>query len=191
MARTEKARFTAADWTGAALAAMARGGVRAVKVEALAAELGASKGGFYWFFANREALVTAALEQWLRGSTDRVREELEGLATPEEQLRQLLRTAFAEAPGRGLEVALQADVDSPEVRGFLAEADRRRVAIIRALLVAAGHPAKTADRTALSGYAAYLGFLQLQRTDPGLVPSGPARDAYLESLLHALLPPNR
>jgi AcrR family transcriptional regulator len=35
------------DWARAALAAIARGGVGAVAVETVAAELGATKGSFY------------------------------------------------------------------------------------------------------------------------------------------------
>ncbi|WP_405021364.1 TetR/AcrR family transcriptional regulator [Kitasatospora sp. NBC_00070] len=170
-----------------ALAAMARGGVGAVRVEPIAAELGATKGSFYWYFANREALVTAALQHWLRETTEGVAETLAELPDPTDRLRALLGTVFAERPGRGLEVALQADVDSPEVRSVLAEADRRRLAILRGLLTDVGLAGEAAERTALSGYATYLGFLQLQRTDPDLVPNGADRAAYVDSLLATML----
>jgi AcrR family transcriptional regulator len=40
--------------------ALARGGVSAVAVEPLAAELGVTKGSFYSYFPHRDALVAAA-----------------------------------------------------------------------------------------------------------------------------------
>ena len=36
----------------------------AVAVEPLARRLGVTKGSFYWHFANREALVAAAVTRW-------------------------------------------------------------------------------------------------------------------------------
>ncbi|MGW0205303.1 TetR/AcrR family transcriptional regulator [Streptomyces sp. NPDC003233] len=204
MARTEKARFTAEDWLLAALAVMTRGGVRAVRVESLAAELGATKGSFYWYFANRDAVVTAALEHWLRETTEGVARSLAELPSPEDRLRALLGTVFAARdtapatveplgerragqPWHGLEVALQADVDCAEVRAVLAEAGRRRLSILHGLFVECGLSEPEAARTSLSGYAAYLGFLQLLRTDPDSVPSGAEREAYVESLTALLL----
>jgi AcrR family transcriptional regulator len=52
------------DWTNAALEAIADGGTGKVAVEALARELGATKGSFYWHFRNRDALLEAALARW-------------------------------------------------------------------------------------------------------------------------------
>lgn len=182
MARTGKAKFTADDWLLPAIEAMARGGVRAVNVEALAKRIGASKGSFYWFFANREALVTAALEHWLEVGTDRVAAALADLPDPAAKLRALAEVAFGGGPDRGIEIALQADVDSPEVRRVLAEADRRRLAILRGLFAEAGRTREEAERAALSMYATYLGFLQLRRTDPDSVPDGADRDRFLDSL---------
>jgi len=39
--------LTPGDWARAALAAIARGGIAAVAVESIAADLGATKGSFY------------------------------------------------------------------------------------------------------------------------------------------------
>lgn len=44
-------------WIDAALDAMAEGGLGAVRVEALARTLGVTKGGFYWHFTDRQALL--------------------------------------------------------------------------------------------------------------------------------------
>src|SRR3954453_8612881 len=68
----KRASLTSDDWTRAALEALARGGLAAVAVEPLAKELGATKGSFYWHFADRSALLEAALDLWERRDTDRV-----------------------------------------------------------------------------------------------------------------------
>ncbi|EME98221.1 TetR/AcrR family transcriptional regulator [Streptomyces mobaraensis NBRC 13819 = DSM 40847] len=67
-------------WIEAGLAALASGGVDSVRVEALAKAMGVTKGGFYGYFADREALLTAMLDAWERESVDDViaRVEREG-----------------------------------------------------------------------------------------------------------------
>lgn len=46
-----------ADWTEAALAALARDGLASVAVEPLALQLGTTKGSFYWHFTDRADLI--------------------------------------------------------------------------------------------------------------------------------------
>ncbi|MDH2416468.1 TetR family transcriptional regulator [Nocardioides sp. CER19] len=64
-------------WVETGLELLAAGGPEAVRVEAIASILGVTKGGFYGFFANRDALLTAMLDEWERRSTDAVIDEVE------------------------------------------------------------------------------------------------------------------
>ena len=64
-------------WIDAGLQALAAGGPDAVRIEPLAAALGVTKGGFYWHFAGRPALLDALLDTWERRSTDDVLEQVE------------------------------------------------------------------------------------------------------------------
>ncbi|MFC0529200.1 TetR/AcrR family transcriptional regulator [Phytohabitans kaempferiae] len=64
-------------WIAAGLDALAAGGPDAVRVEALAKSLGVTKGGFYGFFADREALLKAMLDTWEQESTDSALERVE------------------------------------------------------------------------------------------------------------------
>ena len=59
-------------WVEEGLRALAAGGVDAVRVEALAKSLGVTKGGFYGYFADRDALLTAMLDTWERECVDDV-----------------------------------------------------------------------------------------------------------------------
>lgn len=64
-------------WIEEGLQALAAGGVDAVRVEALAKTLGVTKGGFYGYFADRDALLTAMLDSWERMSVDDVVQRVE------------------------------------------------------------------------------------------------------------------
>jgi AcrR family transcriptional regulator len=59
-----KVRTPRSAWIEAALHALARGGPEAIRVEALAARLGVSKGGFYWHYEDRAALLQEMLDSW-------------------------------------------------------------------------------------------------------------------------------
>ncbi|MFJ4686017.1 TetR/AcrR family transcriptional regulator [Streptomyces sp. NPDC088789] len=59
-------------WIEEGLRALAAAGPDAVRVEVLAKRLGVTKGGFYGYFADRNALLTAMLDTWERESTDEV-----------------------------------------------------------------------------------------------------------------------
>ena len=64
-------------WVEAGLQALADSGPGAVRVEVLAKQLGVTKGGFYGYFADRDALLEAMLDAWERESTDEVIERVE------------------------------------------------------------------------------------------------------------------
>jgi AcrR family transcriptional regulator len=71
-ARTPRSR-----WIDEGLRALAAGGPDAVRIEALARALGVTKGGFYWHFDDRRALLEEILDTWERVSVDEVIERIE------------------------------------------------------------------------------------------------------------------
>jgi AcrR family transcriptional regulator len=80
------------DWLGAALAALADGGIGAVRVEVLAQRLGVTKGGFYRRYRDRRALLDRMLETWVEGRSAAIREQtrLGAGEAPAERLRALI-----------------------------------------------------------------------------------------------------
>jgi AcrR family transcriptional regulator len=64
-------------WIEEGLRALAAGGPDAVRIEPLAKALGVTRGGFYWHFADRAALLEEMLDTWERASTDEVIERVE------------------------------------------------------------------------------------------------------------------
>jgi len=71
------ARTPRGKWIDEGMTALAAGGPDAVRVEALAQALGVTKGGFYWHFADRQALLEEILDTWERVGVDEVIETVE------------------------------------------------------------------------------------------------------------------
>jgi AcrR family transcriptional regulator len=71
-------RTPRSSWIEHGLRALAAGGPDAVRIEALARALGVTKGGFYWHFEDRGALLDEVLDAWERVSVDEVIERIEG-----------------------------------------------------------------------------------------------------------------
>ena len=70
-------RTPRSSWIDEGLRALAAGGADAVRVESLARALGVTKGGFYWHFDDRRALLEEMLDTWERVSVDEVIERVE------------------------------------------------------------------------------------------------------------------
>jgi AcrR family transcriptional regulator len=64
-------------WIDEGLRALAAGGPDAVRIEPLAQALGVTKGGFYWHFDGRRALLEEMLDTWERASVEEVIERVE------------------------------------------------------------------------------------------------------------------
>lgn len=95
-------------WVEAGLTALAGGGPDAVRVEALARTLGVTKGGFYWHFADRPALLEAMLDAWELHLVDEVIEHVESRpGTARERLRRLLGLAASADQLRRIDLAVR------------------------------------------------------------------------------------
>jgi AcrR family transcriptional regulator len=64
-------------WVEAGLNALAAGGPDAVRIEPLAQALGVTKGGFYWHFDDRQALLDEMLDAWEQAAVDEAIEQVE------------------------------------------------------------------------------------------------------------------
>jgi AcrR family transcriptional regulator len=71
-------RTPRSKWIEQGLRALAAGGPDAVRIEPLAQALGVTRGGFYWHFDDRGALLEEMLDTWERVSIDEVIERVEG-----------------------------------------------------------------------------------------------------------------
>ena len=134
-----KVRTPRGAWVEAALRALAAGGPDAVRIEPLAKELGVTKGGFYWHFADRPALLEEMLDTWERVSIDEAieRVEREG-GDARDRLGRLF--ALASAGDELARLVLRTDLAvrdwarrDPAVAARLRRVDNRRMEYLRSL----------------------------------------------------------
>jgi AcrR family transcriptional regulator len=120
-------------WIEAAQQALGGGGPEAVRVEALAASLGVSKGGFYWHFKDRQALLDEMLDNWEKTMVGDVIATVESRPVePKAKLQQLFE--LASTVDFAVELALRdwARRDR-EVAKRLRRIDSRRMEYLRSL----------------------------------------------------------
>ncbi|MCO4745448.1 MAG: TetR/AcrR family transcriptional regulator [Proteobacteria bacterium] len=175
-------------WAGAALRALAEGGVSAVSVEPLARKLGVTKGSFYWHFTNREELVEAGLALWEQHGTDRVLAEAQLIADPLDRVKSLFETAFAVRGAGSLIVHLAADAKHPLVAPILERITVRRVKFIAEQFESLGLSPDDAHRRAVLCYSLYIGTFTLHASASAAVPSDAERARYIEHLVQTLVP---
>jgi len=177
-------------WIAAALAALARDGIAGVAVEPLARGLGASKGSFYWHFADRAELIDAALELWEQRETTDVIEQVRAIHDPRERLNALGVGAYAGAARGNANAAVLAAAGDPRVRAVLERVTRVRLAFLERLYSDLGVAAGQTARHARLAYAVYLGIGELRRADPDPNLAGEELDAYLELAVQSMMPPD-
>jgi AcrR family transcriptional regulator len=163
--------LNADDWAKAALAALAEGGLAAVAVEPVAARLGVSKGSFYWHFANRRALVEAALKRW-EAETDQIVQDLQRIADPAVRMRTLLELAFTHRREAAISFRLISEADDPLVAEVARRVNTRRLDFMQAILEELGQPPQQARDRVVAGYSRYLGIAALVRI--GAIKAAPA-----------------
>lgn len=182
-------RLNAEDWAQAALDVIAETGVGAVAVEPLARRLGVTKGSFYWHFPSRDALLQAALDRWEAQEEETVFGKLEVIDDPAERLRALFQMVANESTSHVIYSELLKALDHPSVVPVIGRVSQRRLDHLAQLFRQAGLAGSEANHRARLAYAAYIGFMQLNRQLPGTPRLQHEEfDAYVEHMMHTLIP---
>ena len=158
-----------AQWLNAGLEALRKGGVGAVRVERLAADVGVTKGSFYHHFRDRGALLEEVLEYWAREMTDAEFERIQtlrgGLAP---RLVALAEDVLEKGMGR-YDPAIRAWArQDRKVAAAVAQVDRRRVKALAGFFEEGGFSPAAARTRARTFYTFLLGEPQMR---------APAREA--------------
>lgn len=176
------ARLTRQAWCEAALWALPDGGIAAVSVEGLAAQLGVTKGSFYHHFKGRTALLEAAVAHWAEVATEAVITRVDAHDTPRDRLRALLGESLRDLDSLRVEAALMAAASTgdPVVGPVYDAVSRRRLAYLVELYTA--EQVEAPHAWAITAFASYLGGVQLAAMRPS-----PLSERGLEPLLTVLL----
>ncbi len=146
------------SWIDEGLRALAAGGPDAVRIEKLAQALGVTKGGFYWHFDGRPALLEEMLDTWERLVVEGVIIRVEaGGGDARAKLRRLFAIAVSVEDMVGIELAIREwGRRDKSVRKRLQRIDDRRMDYMRELF---GEVASDADDVEARCFMAFSAFL--------------------------------
>jgi AcrR family transcriptional regulator len=163
------ARTPREAWIEAAMRALAGGGPEAVRVEALAKELDVSKGGFYWHFEDRAALLSETLDAWEKAGTEDVIATVDGGPDdPGAKLRRLFELAPAAKRLFAVELALRDwGRREPAVARRLRRVDERRIEYLRAIFTDLDLDTDEVEARALLAYSLFVGSYFIAAKPPG------------------------
>lgn len=154
-------RTPRSSWIEEGLRALGSGGPDAVRVEALAEALGVTKGGFYWHFEDRQALLDEMLDAWERVGVDDVIEQVEaGGGDARDKLWQLWRLASEESIGDLMQIDLAVRDWSrrdPAVAERLRRVDNRRMDYMRSLFGAFCRDDDEVEARCLIAFSVWIG----------------------------------
>jgi AcrR family transcriptional regulator len=152
-------RTPRASWIQEGLRALGVGGPDAVRIEKLAQALGVTKGGFYWHFEDRPALLEEMLDAWEHLVVDQVIDRVEsdgGDAST--RLRRLSRLAGSSRDLMKIELAVRdwARRDR-DVAKRLRRVDNRRMQYLRSLFGAFSSDEDDVEARCLLFYSLWIG----------------------------------
>ena len=152
-------RTPRSSWVDAGLRALAAGGgPDAVRIEPLAQALGVTRGGFYWHFDDRQALLDEMLDTWERRSTDEVLERVEREGgDPDDKVRRAGMLTFSREL-LPIDLAIRDWArrdDSVAIR--LRRVDNRRMEYLRSLISASRSDAGDVEARSLLAFSLAIG----------------------------------
>ena len=152
-------RTPRSTWIEEGLRALATGGPDAVRIEPLAKALGVTRGGFYWHFDDRRALLEEILDAWERTSVDEVIERVES-AGGEARARLRRLSALAASSDEPLRTDLAVRDwarREPAVAERLRRVDNRRMDYLRSLFGAFCPDADDVEVRCMVFYSLWIG----------------------------------
>jgi AcrR family transcriptional regulator len=146
-------------WVEEGLRALAEGGPDAVRIEPVAQALGVTKGGFYWQFADRTALLGEVLDAWERANLSDVIERVErDGGDARKRLRRLFALAFSGSEALRTDMAVREWARrDPAVAERVRRVNNRRMEYLRGLFGALGSDEVSVEARCLLALSLWIG----------------------------------
>lgn len=158
-------RLTPDDWLDHGFAILGDEGLALLKLDRLCRRAGATKGSFYWHFADMAAFRTALIGAWAQrhGAYADERELYEGIADlpPADRLDRMVAALLDPQHWRTERAMREWARSDDAVAAGVAEADRRVRAAVLAVFVELGFDRGQALLRASTTFAAGIGYLTL------------------------------
>ena len=177
MSQTGRAKTKAQDagwrgsvdvWLDAAYDALKESGVDAVRVMPLAKRLNLSRTSFYWFFEDREQLLTALLTRWRDKNSGGMVKQCDSYA---ENITEAILNVFEcwlnpELFDSQFEFAVRSwALQSAEVAAEIAIADEARIGALALMFRRFGYEPEGADARARTIYLTQIGYISMKTTE--------------------------
>lgn len=169
-------------WLDAAYDLLVDQGAPAVKIMTLARALGVARTGFYWHFADRDALLAALLDRWRDTNTGNLIARAEAYAdTITEAVFNLFDCWITpDLFDARLDFAVRTWARSdPALTPVLEAADAARIAAIDAMFRRFGYAPDQADTRARTIYLTQVGYIAMMVQEPN-APRLARMPAYIE-----------
>ncbi len=155
-------------WLEAAYQALLESGVDSVKILPLAKRLNLSRTSFYWFFKDREELLSALVARWRDKNTGGIVKQSEAYA---ESLAEAMLNVFdcwlnKELFDSQFEFAVRSwALQSPEILEEVHRADQIRVDALKRMFMRFGYEDGPADVRARTTYLVQIGYISMQSSE--------------------------
>ena len=152
-------------WLEAAYDALLESGVESVKILPLAKRLNLSRTSFYWFFKDREELLSALISRWRDKNTGNLVKQSQAYA---ETLAEAMLNVFDCWLSKDLfdsqfEFAVRSwALQSPDILAEVQEADQTRMEAIGRMFMRFGYDEGAADVRARTTYLVQIGYISMQ-----------------------------
>lgn len=152
-------------WLEAAYESLLESGVETVRILPLAKKLGLSRTSFYWFFKDREELLSALISRWREKNTGNLIKQSEAYAeTIAEAMLNVSDCWFDKKLfDSQFEFAVRSwALQSDEILAEVQKADQLRLDALRRMFVRFGQKENSADVRARTTYLIQIGYISMQ-----------------------------
>lgn len=156
-------------WFQAAIEILLESGVDAVKISTLAKRLNISRTSFYWFFADREELLSSLVDAWKEKNTGSIVQQSEAYA---DSLAEATLNVFDCWLDESLfdskfEFAIRSwSLQSKDIQEEVQQADSIRLDALRQMFSRFGFHDQKADVHARTIYLVQIGYISMQTKEP-------------------------
>ncbi len=155
-------------WLEAAYSSLLESGVESVKILPLAKRLNLSRTSFYWFFKDREELLSTLIARWREKNTGNLIKQSEAYA---ESLAEAMLNVFDCWVNKDLfdsqfEFAVRSwALQSPEILAEVQHADQVRIKALSRMFRRFGCEEGPADVRARTTYLVQIGYISMQANE--------------------------
>ena len=151
-------RLLPEDWLAGGMEMLGKGGPAAIRIDAMCARLGVTKGSFYWHFADRKAFLGGLLEYWEYRATQAIIERVEAAGgRPRERILSLLREGLSGQFDFSAELAIRHWARNDRLAAAAVKrVDARRIDYLEGILEELGFVPEAATTKAIFLYSLNL-----------------------------------